>query len=198
MDCAKVGKLIRCLRQEKGLTQKQLADTMHLSDKTVSKWERGLGCPDVSLLADLSDILGVNVEDILDGELSPNPFVGGNMKKSRYYVCPICGNITLCTGNASVSCCGRKLEPLEPRKADDEQKLCGDHRFSSDAKGQLYCVRRIGNRRKSTANQAVSGVEFAAAYPQTRAWNTFVVFHAGRIVLSAVVKRKNPGQTDSV
>ena len=124
MDCAKVGKLIRCLRQEKGLTQKQLADTMHLSDKTVSKWERGLGCPDVSLLAYLSDILGVNVEDILDGELSPNPFVGGNMKKSRYYVCPICGNITLCTGNASVSCCGRKLEPLEPRKADDKQKLC--------------------------------------------------------------------------
>lgn len=124
MDCTKVGELIRCLRQEKGLTQKQLADTMHLSDKTVSKWERGLGCPDVSLLADLSDILGVNVEDILDGELSPNPFVGGNMKKSRYYVCPICGNITLCTGNASVSCCGRKLEPLELRKADDEQKLC--------------------------------------------------------------------------
>lgn len=124
MDCAKVGNLIRCLRLEKGMTQKQLAETMNLSDKTVSKWERGLGCPDVSLLAELSAALGVTVEEILNGDLCPNDFVGGNMKKSHYYVCPLCGNITVCTGNATVSCCGRKLEALEPRKATAEQALC--------------------------------------------------------------------------
>lgn len=123
MDNEKVGNIIRLLRQEKGLTQKQLAEKMNLSDKAISKWERGLGCPDVSLLAELSGILEVNVEKMLIGNLSPNDFVGGNMKKSKYYVCPVCGNISLCTGNAEVSCCGRKLEKLELRKATQEQKL---------------------------------------------------------------------------
>ena len=50
MNAEKTGALIRALRTEQGLTQKQLADRLHLSDRTVSKWERGAGCPDVSLL----------------------------------------------------------------------------------------------------------------------------------------------------
>lgn len=49
MDCAKVGQLILQLRREKGLTQRQLADTLGISNKTVSKWECGRGAPDVSL-----------------------------------------------------------------------------------------------------------------------------------------------------
>ena len=123
MDCAKTGKLIRYLRLEQNLTQKNLADKMNISDKTVSKWERGLGCPDVSLLAQLSCILKVNIEQMLDGDLSPESFVGGNMKNTKYYVCPKCGNISLCTGNATVSCCGRKLEESIPQKATNEEKL---------------------------------------------------------------------------
>ena len=123
MDCAKVGNLIHRLRIEKNMTQKKLADLMNLSDKTVSKWERGLGCPDVSLLAELSEILGINIEEMLTGELSPNTFVGGNMKKAKYYVCQTCGNITCCTGEAAVSCCSRKLEALDMKKAADEEAL---------------------------------------------------------------------------
>lgn len=45
------------------------------------------------------------------------------MKKMTYYACPVCGNLTFCTGAAEVSCCGRKLSPLEPRKAREEEKL---------------------------------------------------------------------------
>ena len=123
MDCAKVGGVIRKLRLEKGMTQKELADKMFLSDKTISKWERGQGCPDVTLLSELSHILEVNVEAILAGDLSPNSFVGGSMKNSKYYVCPTCSNITLCTGNAAVSCCGRKLEPLKAAAPDDAHRL---------------------------------------------------------------------------
>ena len=123
MDCKKVGQLIRSLRQEQYMTQKQLADKLNISDKAISKWELGLGCPDVSLLAELSDLLGINIEQMLSGDLSENRFVGGNMKKSSYYVCPVCGNLSVCTGNASVSCCGRKLEALTPQKATEEQKL---------------------------------------------------------------------------
>ena len=68
MDCSKVGNLIYTLRTEKGMTQKALANAMNISDRTISKWERGAGCPDVSLLRELSDILGVNIEKILLGE----------------------------------------------------------------------------------------------------------------------------------
>lgn len=45
------------------------------------------------------------------------------MKKAKFYVCPVCGNVTLCTGNAAVSCCGRTLEALTPRKAEGADKL---------------------------------------------------------------------------
>lgn len=123
MDHEKIGNIIRLLRQEKEMTQKQLADKMNLSDKTISKWERGLGCPDVSVLAELSGLLGVNIEKILDGDLSSNAFVGGNLQKIKYYVCPVCDNISLCTGNAEISCCGRRLKESKPQKAAGNQKL---------------------------------------------------------------------------
>ncbi|HEX3021689.1 MAG TPA: helix-turn-helix domain-containing protein, partial [Lachnospiraceae bacterium] len=123
MDCIKVGKLILNLRKEKGLTQKQLADAMNISDKTISKWERGLGCPDVSLLHEVSRVLGVNVEKILLGDLEPNDTDGGNMKKIKFYVCPNCGNIMTATGEAELSCCGRKLVALVPKPANDAHDL---------------------------------------------------------------------------
>ena len=65
MNNIKIGNLIYTLRKEKQLTQLQLAERMNISDKNVSKWERGLGCPDISLLPDLSKILEVNLEELL-------------------------------------------------------------------------------------------------------------------------------------
>ncbi|MFV0496612.1 MAG: helix-turn-helix domain-containing protein [Candidatus Fimivivens sp.] len=120
MNCNKVGTLIFALRKEKGLTQKQIADAMNISDKAISKWERGLGCPDVSLLGTLSEILGVNVERILTGDIGENPIDGGNMKRLKFFVCPICGGIVNSTGAAEISCCGRKLEPLTPQRTDSK------------------------------------------------------------------------------
>lgn len=123
MDCAKIGTLIRRLRQERGLTQLALAEKMQISDKAVSKWERGLGCPDVSLLPELSGILGVNLEDLLAGELDTNDLVGGNMKKLKFYICPQCGNLLTATAEAAVSCCGKKLTAMQPVKAAEGEKL---------------------------------------------------------------------------
>ena len=67
MDQKKVGALIRALRREKSLTQRALAERLGLSDKAVSKWERGLGCPDISLLPDLSAALDVDLAQMLSG-----------------------------------------------------------------------------------------------------------------------------------
>jgi len=123
MDCSKVGKLILSLRKEKNMTQKDVAEAMNISDKTISKWERGLGCPDVSLLGELSTILGVNIEKILLGDLNPNDADGGNMKRIKFYVCPNCGNIINSTGEAEISCCGRRLESLTVKPEDEEHKI---------------------------------------------------------------------------
>ena len=123
MDYTKTGRLIRMLRREKGLTQLQLAQKLHVSDKAVSKWERGLGGPDVSLLAGLSDALGAGVESLLCGELPPNEDTGGNMKKLRFYVCPACGAVLTSTGQAAVSCCGKRLNALAMAKAGPGHRL---------------------------------------------------------------------------
>lgn len=123
MDNVKIGNLINKLRKEKGMTQLQLAEKLHISDKTVSKWERGLGCPDVSLLTDLSGVFGVDLEKLLSGQLDANEERGGNMKKLNFYVCPECGNVITAMTDAGISCCGKKLKALEPVKASEEEKL---------------------------------------------------------------------------
>ena len=103
--------------------QSELASRLFISDKTVSKWERGLGLPDVALLSKLSTVLNVNIEEMLQGELNANDTVGGNMKKTKYFVCPVCNNLILATGDAAIYCCSRKLEPCVMQKADDATKL---------------------------------------------------------------------------
>lgn len=67
------GALIAQLRKEQGLTQKQLADQLHISDRTISKWERGAGFPDVSLLEPLADALHCSVVSLLEGRLVEEP-----------------------------------------------------------------------------------------------------------------------------
>ena len=65
MNTENIGALISKLRKEKGMTQQELADKLKITDKAVSKWERGLACPDISILPQVAEILGVNVDDIL-------------------------------------------------------------------------------------------------------------------------------------
>ena len=137
MDSEKIGKLIYGLRKERNMTQLQLAEILHISDKTVSKWERGQGCPDISLLVDLSCVLGVDMEKLLSGRLEANEERGGNMKKLNFYVCPECGNVITAMTEAGISCCGKKLQPLEAVKAPDEERLLvenieNDYYISSD------------------------------------------------------------------
>lgn len=68
MDSEKIGKFICELRKSKGLTQKNIADKLNISDNSVSKWERGLNIPDISSLTILSKIFNVTVSELLNGE----------------------------------------------------------------------------------------------------------------------------------
>ena len=124
MDQEKVGGIIKTLRKDKGMTQLELALCLNVTDRAVSKWERGLGCPDISLLTRLSEIFSVDIGSIIDGDMDENEKRSGNMKKTKFYVCPICGNIITASENTNVSCCGRKLEGLEEKKnLDEEMKI---------------------------------------------------------------------------
>ena len=126
MDTNKTGLLIRALRTEREMTQSTLAARLNVTEQAVSKWERGQGCPDVSLLPQLAQILGVTVENLLNGtpdEPTPN---SGSTRNIRFYVCPRCGNLLTSLGPALLSCCGRTLEPLKAQKADESHLLTSD------------------------------------------------------------------------
>ena len=123
MDPVKTGGLIRQLRTAKNLTQKQLAERLHVSDKAVSKWERGNGCPDLSLLPLLADVFGTDIRVLLAGEISRNESEKGDMKKLKFYICKDCGNIITATSEAAVTCCGNLLSAAEPRKAEPAEQL---------------------------------------------------------------------------
>ena len=85
---------------------------LNVSDKAVSKWERGVGCPDIFLLSELASLLGAELESLLNGEIRSREAVAGNMKKLRFYTCPQCGNILTAEVEAAIYCCGKKLMPL--------------------------------------------------------------------------------------
>lgn len=68
MDKEKLGKFVSTLRKEQGMTQKDLAEKLCLTDKAVSKWERGLSFPDISMLEPMADIFNVTVLELLQGE----------------------------------------------------------------------------------------------------------------------------------
>ncbi len=117
------GAMIRRLRENRKLTQLQLAEKIAVSDKAVSRWETGRGYPDISLIEPLAAALGVSVIELLSGGRVVNANRASNMLHMKLYVCPICGNVIRSTGEALVSCCGLVLPPLEAEPADDAHTL---------------------------------------------------------------------------
>ena len=114
---------IRSLRESRGMTQQALADKIGVSAKTVSKWETARGLPDISLLQPLSQALGVSLLELLNGEHIINRNTCANLLRSKFYVCPLCGNILHSTGDALISCCGIQLPPLEAEEMDEEHGI---------------------------------------------------------------------------
>ena len=123
MNTYVTGSTIKQLREVKRMTQAELADRIGVSSKTVSKWETAKGLPDISLLQPLAQVLGVSVIELMNGEHIINRNVSANLLRAKLYVCPICGNVIHCLGNAVVSCCGVTLPALEAENADDDHSI---------------------------------------------------------------------------
>ena len=114
---------IKTLREKRNLTQADLAEKIGVSSKTISKWETAKGLPDISLLQPLAQALGISVIELMNGEPISNQNVSANMLRSKFYVCPMCGNVVHSTGNSVISCCGITLPALEADEADAEHRI---------------------------------------------------------------------------
>lgn len=123
MNTYVTGTTIKHLRERRNMTQAELAERIGISSKTVSKWETAKGLPDISLLQPLAQALGISVIELMNGEHIINRNVSANMLRSRFYVCPICGNAIHALGNAVVSCCGVTLPALEAEEPDRDHTL---------------------------------------------------------------------------
>ena len=134
---------IRALREKRNLTQAELADRIGVSSKTISKWETAKGLPDVSLLQPLAQALNISLIELMNGEHIINKNISANLLRSKFHVCPLCGNVIHSTGNAVISCCGITLPPLEAEETDrshtitmtaveDEYFVSIDHPMTKD------------------------------------------------------------------
>lgn len=117
------GTAIKELREKKKLLQKELAEMLGVSDKTISKWETGRGLPDISLLEPLAGALGVSLTELLSGQCIFNENRSANLLRSKWYICPVCGNTIWSSGEGTFSCCGVHLIPASAEQPDEAHEI---------------------------------------------------------------------------
>ncbi len=166
------GATIKRLREEKGITQSQLAEQIGVSGKAVSKWETAKGLPDITLIEPLAKALGVSVMELMSGETVNNKNVSANILRSKFYACPVCGNIIRSTGDAVISCCGITLPPLEAEEADES------HRTNIERVEDEYFVTVDHDMTKThfisfIAHLTSDRVQFVKLYPEGNAETRF-------------------------
>ena len=132
------GAVIRTLREKNKMTQLQLAEKLGVTDKTVSKWENARGLPDITLLGPIAEAFSISVTELISGNAIHNANVSANMLRSKFYVCPVCGNVIHSMGEAAILCHGIQLIPLDDHhmafieRVEDEYYIRIDHSMTKD------------------------------------------------------------------
>jgi len=117
------GAVIKQLREKANFTQAELAAKLNVSSKTVSKWETAKGYPDISLLEPLAKVFNVSLTELISGNAVKNVNVSANMLRSKFYVCPVCGNVIHSMGEAVIHCHGVLLTPCQPEETDENHMI---------------------------------------------------------------------------
>ena len=180
MDNYITGTLIKKLRESRKMTQEELADKICVSSKAVSKWETGRGFPDIGLIESLAKALDISVIELLSGIDIRNRNRSADMKKCKFYVCPVCGNAIQATGEAVITCCGITLPPLEAEIPDP------DHTISLEVVEDEYYVTVDHPMTKThyisfLAAVSDQNVQFTKLYPEGDAATRFKINRAERI-----------------
>ena len=180
MDNYITGTLIKKLRESRKMTQEELADKVCVSSKAVSKWETGRGFPDIGLIESLAKALDISVIELLSGIDIRNRNRSADMKKCKFYVCPVCGNAIQATGEAVITCCGITLPPLEAEIPDP------DHIISLEVVEDEYYVTVDHPMTKThyisfLAAVSDQNVQFTKLYPEGDAATRFKINRVERI-----------------
>ena len=117
------GAVIKELREKNHMTQAELAEKLCVSDKTISKWETAKGYPDISLLEPIAKVFGISITELISGNAVSNVNVSANMLRSKFYVCPVCGNVIHTMGEAVIHCHGITLAPCQPEETDEHHMI---------------------------------------------------------------------------
>lgn len=133
MDQYITGAVIKRLREKKNMTQAELAERLMVTDKAVSKWENGKGYPDITLLEPIAEVFGVSVMELLSGNAITNMNISSNVLRSKFYVCPVCGNAIHSMGESVINCHGVLLRPEEPEEPDETHRI-----MVENSEGEYY------------------------------------------------------------
>ncbi len=117
------GAVIKKLREKNHLTQSELAEKLCVSDKTISKWETAKGYPDISLLEPIAKVFGISITELISGNAVSNVNVSANMMRSKFYVCPVCGNVIHSMGESVINCHGVLLAPSQAEETDENHMI---------------------------------------------------------------------------
>lgn len=175
------GAVIKELREKRKMTQLQLADILGVSDKTVSKWETAKGYPDISLLGPIADAFSISVTELISGNAVSNSNVSANVMKSKFYICPVCGNVIHSMGEAVINCHGVLLSPAEPEETDENHKI-----FIERIEDEYYvCIEHDMKKNhyiSFIAAQSSDRLQLVKLYPEGNARTRFKIGGVKRIL----------------
>lgn len=174
------GLTIRELRERSHLTQMKLAEILQVSDKTISKWETGKGYPDITLLEPIAQAFHISVSELLSGNLANNENISSNVLRSKFYVCPVCGNIIHAMGDTVIHCHGLQLIAETPEMSDE------DHKIFIERSEDEYYVRIDHSMTKQhyisfIAAMSAERIELVKLYPEGSAEARFKLRNVKRI-----------------
>ena len=174
------GAVIKELREKSKMTQLEFSEKLGVSDKTVSKWETGKGYPDITLLEPIAEVFKISVTELISGNTIQNQNVSANMMRSKFYVCPVCGNVIHSMGESVISCHGVQLSPLDAEPTDE------NHMIFIERIEDEYYVRIDHDMTKEhyisfVAAASSDGIQLVKLYPEGNAEARFKIRGVRRI-----------------
>lgn len=174
------GAVIKELREKNNMTQAELAGKLQVSDKTISKWETAKGYPDISLLEPIAKVFGISITELISGNAISNMNVSANMMRSKFYICPVCGNVIHSMGELTLSCHGVQLLPEVGEVCDEK------HKINIEVIEDEYFVRLDHDMEKNhyisfVAALTSDGIQMIKLYPEGAAEGRFKVRGVKRI-----------------
>ena len=172
------GTVIKELREKNKMTQLQLAQKLGVSDKSISKWENSRGFPDITLLEPIAEVFKISVTELISGNTIHNANVSANVLRSKFYVCPVCGNVIHSMGEAAIHCHGITLSLLEAEFTDERHMI-----FIERVEDEYYV--RIDHDMTKThyisfvAAASSDGMQIVKLYPEGNAETRFFFRRSG-------------------